>query len=84
MGIISWIVLGLIAGVLAKWIMPGKDPGGFFVTILLGVAGAFVGGWVGSQLGLGTTTGLNIGSIITATAGAILLLLIYRMIKKSP
>ena len=82
MGIISWIVLGLIAGILAKWIMPGKDGGGLIITIVLGVAGAFVGGWVGSFLGLGTTGGLSIGSIITATAGAFILLAIYRMIKK--
>ena len=82
MGILSWIVLGLIAGILAKWIMPGKDGGGFFITIGLGIAGAFVGGWVGSFLGLGTTGGLSIASIITATVGAFILLAIYRMIKK--
>jgi uncharacterized membrane protein YeaQ/YmgE (transglycosylase-associated protein family) len=82
MGILSWIILGLIAGALAKWIMPGKDGGGFIVTMLLGIAGAFVGGWVGSIIGLGTTGGLSIGSIITATVGALLLLFIYRQIKK--
>ena len=82
MGIISWIVLGLIAGILAKWIMPGKDGGGIFITILLGIAGAFVGGWVGSFLGLGTTGGLSIGSIVTATIGAFVLLGIYRLVKK--
>lgn len=81
MGIISWIVLGLIAGVLAKWLMPGKDGGGFIVTVLLGIAGAFVGGWVGSFFGLGTTGGVGIGSIMTATAGAFLLLFIYRQVK---
>ena len=82
MGVLSWIILGLIAGALAKWIMPGKDSGGIIITILLGIAGAFVGGWIGSFLGLGTTGGLSIGSIITATAGAFLLLFIYRKIKK--
>lgn len=82
MGILSWIILGIIAGALAKWIMPGKDVGGLIVTLLLGVAGAFVGGWVGALLGLGTTGGLSIGSIITATFGAIVLLFIYRQIKK--
>ncbi|MEM7209124.1 MAG: GlsB/YeaQ/YmgE family stress response membrane protein [Pseudomonadota bacterium] len=81
MGILSWIILGLIAGVLAKWIMPGKDPGGFIVTILLGIAGAFVGGFIGSFLGFGTTGGLSLGSILTATAGAFLLLFVYRQIK---
>ena len=82
MGIISWIILGLIAGALAKWIMPGKDGGGLLITMVLGIAGAFVGGWVGSLIGLGTTGGLNIGSIITATAGAFILLFVYRMVKK--
>ena len=82
MGIISWIVLGLIAGILAKLVMPGKDGGGFIVTVLLGIAGAFVGGWAGAFFGLGTTGGFSIGSIITATVGALLLLIIYRQIKK--
>jgi uncharacterized membrane protein YeaQ/YmgE (transglycosylase-associated protein family) len=83
MGILSWIVLGLIAGALAKWIMPGKDGGGLIITMLLGIAGAFVGGWLGSFFGLGTTEGLSIGSLLTATAGAFVLLFIYRQIKKS-
>lgn len=82
MGFISWIVMGLIVGILAKWIMPGKDPGGFFITIGLGIAGAFVGGFIGSKLGLGAVTGFNIGSIFIATGGAILLLALYRVIKK--
>ena len=81
MGILSWIILGLIAGVLAKWIMPGKDGGGLIVTILLGIAGAFVGGWIGSFLGLGTTGGFSLGSIVTATLGALLLLFIYNKVK---
>src|SRR5882672_3145445 len=54
--IIGWIVFGLIAGVLARWLMPGKDPGGCIVTVLLGVAGAIVGGFVARVLGLATTT----------------------------
>ncbi len=82
MGILSWIVMGLIVGLLAKFIMPGKDPGGFIITVLLGVAGAFVGGYVGSILGFGTVTGFNVGSILLATGGAILLLILYRFIKK--
>ncbi|MEZ5530370.1 MAG: GlsB/YeaQ/YmgE family stress response membrane protein [Porticoccaceae bacterium] len=81
MGILSWIVLGLIAGILAKWIMPGKDGGGFIMTVLLGIAGAFVGGWVGSLLGFGSRGGFSLGSIATATVGAILILVIYRQIK---
>jgi uncharacterized membrane protein YeaQ/YmgE (transglycosylase-associated protein family) len=78
MGILSWILLGLIVGLLAKWIMPGKDPGGVIVTMLLGIAGALVGGAIASFIGLGTVTGINIGSIIIAVLGAILLLVIYR------
>lgn len=82
MGILSWIILGLVAGILAKVIMPGKDGGGFIITVVLGIAGAFVGGWVGSFLGLGSTGGFSLGSIATATVGALLLLIIYRMVKK--
>jgi len=83
MGIFSWIVLGLVAGALAKWLMPGNDGGGWFMTMLLGVAGAFVGGFLGSYLGAGVTGGgLNLASIGTATAGAFVLLWVYRLIKK--
>ena len=82
MGFLSWIVMGLIVGVLAKFIMPGKDPGGIIVTILIGIAGAFVGGFIGSFLGLGTITGFNIGSLLLSIGGAVLLLILYRMIKK--
>jgi uncharacterized membrane protein YeaQ/YmgE (transglycosylase-associated protein family) len=77
-GIIGWILVGLIAGVLAKWIMPGRDPGGIIVTILIGIAGGLVGGFIGSRLGIG---GGNITNILIATAGAILLLVIYRFIR---
>ncbi|MBP2680609.1 MAG: putative transglycosylase associated protein YeaQ [Candidatus Krumholzibacteriota bacterium] len=82
MGILSWILMGLIVGVLAKWIMPGKDPGGIIITILLGIVGAFVGGFIGSRIGLGTITGFNIGSFLLAIGGAILLLILYRVLKK--
>lgn len=81
MGILSWIVMGLIVGILAKWIMPGRDPGGLVITIVLGVAGAFVGGFIGSQLGLGAVTGFNLGSFALATGGAILLLIVYRLVR---
>jgi uncharacterized membrane protein YeaQ/YmgE (transglycosylase-associated protein family) len=80
MGIIAWIVLGLIAGALAKLIMPGRDPGGIIVTILIGIAGALLGGWIFSLFGGGGVNGLNIGSIIVAVVGAIILLAIYRMV----
>lgn len=80
MGIIIWIILGLIAGVIAKFLMPGPDPGGWIVTILLGIAGAFVGGFLGQQLfGVGQTGSLSIAGIITAIIGAMILLFLYRM-----
>ena len=81
MGIISWIVLGAIVGVIAKLIMPGKDPGGIIVTILLGIAGAFVGGYISTVLGFGSVTGFNIVSLIIAVGGALVLLILYRVIK---
>jgi uncharacterized membrane protein YeaQ/YmgE (transglycosylase-associated protein family) len=82
MGILTWIVMGLIVGVIAKLLMPGKDPGGFIITILLGIAGAFLGGFIGKALGFGTVTGFNLGSLLLATGGAILLLVLYRFLKK--
>lgn len=80
MGIISWIVVGLIAGALAKLIMPGADPGGFIATILIGMAGAVVGGLIVSVLGGTGTTGFNIWSILVATLGAIVLLVLFRFV----
>jgi uncharacterized membrane protein YeaQ/YmgE (transglycosylase-associated protein family) len=80
MGIISWILFGLIAGVLAKLIMPGKDPGGIIVTIILGVVGAFLGGFIGTLVGLGDVDGFNIGSFFLAVVGALILLGGYRML----
>lgn len=82
MGILSWIVMGLIVGLLAKFIMPGKDPGGLIITILIGIAGAFVGGFIGSRLGLGSVTGFDIRSILVAVGGAVILLILYRVIKR--
>lgn len=79
-GVLGWIVFGLVAGVIAKLIMPGKDPGGFAITIVLGIAGALVGGFVGRAMGLyseGEAAGL-----IMSVIGAIILLGIYRMVVK--
>ncbi len=76
--IIGWIIIGLIAGALAKFIMPGDDPGGFIITILLGIAGALVGGFLAGLIGIGG--GGAIWTIIIATIGAIILLAIYRLI----
>ncbi len=78
MGILSWIVFGLIAGAVAKFLHPGNDPGGFLVTIIIGVLGAVVGGFIASSLGLGTVDGFNLGSLGIAILGAILLLFLYR------
>jgi uncharacterized membrane protein YeaQ/YmgE (transglycosylase-associated protein family) len=82
MGFISWIILGLVAGAIAKLLLPGKDPGGFIITIIIGVIGAIIGGYISTILGFGTVTGVNFGSIIIAILGAIVLLLIYRMVKR--
>ncbi|MDP8952964.1 MAG: GlsB/YeaQ/YmgE family stress response membrane protein [Actinomycetota bacterium] len=79
MGIITWIIIGAIAGALGKLIMPGNDPGGFIVTILLGIVGAFVGGFITQNI-LGMGSGGFIWTIIVATIGAIILLAIYRAI----
>ncbi|HET9372153.1 MAG TPA: GlsB/YeaQ/YmgE family stress response membrane protein [Vicinamibacterales bacterium] len=81
-GVLGWIIFGLVVGVIAKLMMPGRDPGGFIVTILLGIAGAVVGGFVGRMLGLyqpGEPAGF-----IMATIGAILLLFLYRKIAVRP
>lgn len=81
--LLVWLVLGLVAGSLAKFIMPGKDPGGFFVTAGIGIAGAFVGGYLGGLLGISTMVGgLGLASIGTAVAGSLVLLAGYRMLKK--
>jgi uncharacterized membrane protein YeaQ/YmgE (transglycosylase-associated protein family) len=82
MGILSWIIMGLIVGVVAKFVMPGKDPGGMIVTIILGIAGAFVGGFISSNLGFGSVSGFNVRSLLIAVLGAVLLLVIYRAVKK--
>ena len=77
MGVIAWIISGLIIGVVAKLLMPGRDPGGFIVTILLGIAGALVGGWLGQAVGW-YRPGEGAGWIVSIL-GAILLLWIYRL-----
>lgn len=81
MGILSWIVLGLIAGYLAKLILPGKDPGGLSMTIVIGAVGGVVGGFVSTQLGFGTVDGLNLGSIAVAVMGAVGLLIVWRIVR---
>ena len=78
MGIVELIVVGLIAGLLAKLVLPGDDPGGLIVTTLIGIAGALVGGFIASLVGLGG--GGLIWTIVVATIGATLLLAIYRLL----
>jgi uncharacterized membrane protein YeaQ/YmgE (transglycosylase-associated protein family) len=82
MSIIVWIVLGLIAGALAKFIMPGRDPGGIIITILIGIAGALIGGFLSTKLGYGAVDGLDIRSIVIAVVGAIILLILFRVIRR--
>ena len=83
MGIISWIVFGLIAGIIAKFIMPGKDPGGMIITILIGIAGAMVGGFISTSLGYGDISGFDLRSMGIAIGGAFLLLFVYRKIRRA-
>jgi uncharacterized membrane protein YeaQ/YmgE (transglycosylase-associated protein family) len=79
MGIIGWIVLGLLAGAIAKLIMPGDDPGGFIVTTLIGIAGALVGGLIASALGIGDLDEFfDVGTWLIAIGGSLLLLFLYR------
>jgi len=81
MGILGWILFGLVVGIIAKFIMPGRDPGGIIVTILLGIVGALLGGYIGQALhlyGPGEPAGF-----VGATLGAILILFIYRMATRS-
>ena len=81
MGILGWIVLGLIAGAIAKLIMPGDDPGGIIVTMLLGIIGAVIGGFLGSRIfGIGLQTFWNLQTWIVAIIGSLILLGIYRLI----
>jgi uncharacterized membrane protein YeaQ/YmgE (transglycosylase-associated protein family) len=82
MGIATWIVLGLVAGVLAKVIMPGRDPGGIIITIVLGIAGAVIGGFLGTQLGFGRVAGFDLRSLALAVGGAVLLLFLHRLLKR--
>ncbi|AWK10590.1 GlsB/YeaQ/YmgE family stress response membrane protein [Streptomyces spongiicola] len=82
MGIISWIILGLLAGVVAKILLPGRDPGGLIGTTLIGVAGAFVGGWISSRfLDRPITQDFYDGATwVSAIGGALVLLIAYRIL----
>ena len=80
MDIIGWIIMGFIVGVLAKWVMPGEDPGGFWVTVLIGIAGAVVGGFIAGLLGI---SGGMIVKLLFAVGGGVLLLFAYRKFKEA-
>jgi uncharacterized membrane protein YeaQ/YmgE (transglycosylase-associated protein family) len=80
MGLLSWIVFGLIAGAIAKMLMPGRDPGGCIITIIVGVVGALLGGFIATWLGYGGISGFDFRSFVIAVLGSILLLGIWRML----
>jgi len=80
MSIVAWVVFGLIAGAFAKLIMPGKQGGGIILTIVLGVLGAVVGGFIGTMLGFGGISGFDLRSMAIAVGGALLLLFMYGLL----
>lgn len=80
MGILSWILLGLVAGAIAKLLTPGRDPQGCIVTMVIGVIGAVIGGYIAKLLGWDGVDGFNLYSILVATGGAVLALIIYNAI----
>ena len=82
MGALSWIILGLIAGVLAKAIRPGRDPQGCMMTMFIGIMGAVIGGWIATLLGWGRVNGINLYSLLVATVGAIIFLAIWAAIMR--
>jgi uncharacterized membrane protein YeaQ/YmgE (transglycosylase-associated protein family) len=82
MGILALLVLGLLAGLVAKLILPGHDPGGLIVTMVIGVVGAFVGGLLASALGFGGLSGFDLRTFVIAVIGSILLLLIWRAVER--
>lgn len=79
MSILAWIVLGLIAGAIAKALMPGDDPGGFIVTAIIGIVGAVIGGFLGNTLMGSPLSGFSLWSLVLAVVGALILLWVYRM-----
>ena len=82
MGLLSWILVGLIAGLLARWVVPGPGPGGLVVTAIVGMAGASIGGFFVGILGGTGATGFNVWSIAVATFGAIVLLSLYSLVAR--
>jgi uncharacterized membrane protein YeaQ/YmgE (transglycosylase-associated protein family) len=83
MGILLWVVFGLIAGALAKYLMPGNAPGGIVATIILGIVGAVVGGFLGTLLGFGDLSGFDLRSMALAVGGGLAVLLVYGLVTKT-
>ncbi len=81
MSIFAWIILGLIAGGVASLLVPGRTPGGVFGAIAVGVVGALIGGWLATLFGAGSVNGLDLYSIVLAIVGAVVLLVISRMLR---
>lgn len=80
MGIIYWILLGLVAGAIAKYLHPGPDPGGWIGSLIVGIIGSVVGGFVFGLFGMAGTSGFNLWSLLVAVVGAVICLAIYRRI----
>lgn len=81
MGLLSWVLFGLIAGLLARILLPGKDPGGCVVTVLVGIAGALLGGALATALGFGGISGFDWRSLAVAVGGSLLLLIGWRLLR---
>lgn len=81
MGILSWVLFGLLAGLLAKFLMPGPNGGGFIATTLLGIVGAVLGGFIGTRLGWGSVTGFDLHSFGLAVGGGLLVLVVFRLVR---
>ncbi|MFB7983668.1 GlsB/YeaQ/YmgE family stress response membrane protein [Streptomyces vinaceus] len=84
MGIIAWILIGLLAGIIAKLLLPGKDPGGIIVTMLIGIAGGLLGGWLGKVIfGVDSIDGFfDLSTWIAAIVGSLILLILYRLLTR--
>jgi len=81
MGILAWIIFGLIVGLVARWIVPGEAPGGIIADVVVGVVGAFIGGWIYGLFGHAGVTGFNLASMVCALIGAVVLLWLLRAIR---
>ena len=84
MGIITWIILGLLVGILARFFMPGRQPMGLIATILLGIVGAVVGGFIGTQMGWGQVHGFDLRSLGLAILGGVLVLFLVGLFQRGP